>query len=81
MYKFRKRLAFAAQATLTGIMVFGFLSLFLNVIEAVAILFAKYLNTVPNKLSRTVPQTKITSITPSAIAGFVAFKSLSIAEG
>ena len=28
MYKFRKRLAFAAQATLTGVMMFGFLSLF-----------------------------------------------------
>ena len=28
MYKFRKRLAFAAQAMLTGVMMLGFLSLF-----------------------------------------------------
>jgi hypothetical protein len=28
MYKFRKRLSFAAQATLLGIMMLGFLSLF-----------------------------------------------------
>ena len=49
MYNFRKRFAFAAQATLIGIVMFGFLNLFLNVIEAVAILFAKLLNTALNK--------------------------------
>ena len=42
---------------------------FLNVIEAVAILFEKCLNTVPNKLSRTFPQANIMGMTSSAMAG------------
>ena len=41
----------------------------MNVIEAVAILFEKCLNTVPNKLSRTFPQASIMGMTSSAMAG------------
>ena len=41
----------------------------MTVIEAVAILFEKCLNTVPNELSRTFPQANIMGMTSSAMAG------------